>query len=187
MSYILFFVHLIAALTCVIYSFKSHIYDNSNDILIHRLLWLTIALIMLLLGLNSQFSFIELLTQFGRKTVVSHNLYNSRAVIQNWLALTIFVAILTLFVSLKTFLRQTWLYHCFPLGCFILILVFNLIRALSLHEIDLLLKYNIFDHSLGSFLELLGASALILSLVLQFRFNSAGIFQNPMDRQTRFI
>lgn len=187
MTYVLFFVYLLTAFTCLIYSFKPPVYNNINEILIHRLMWITIALIMLFLGLNSQFSFIELLTRFGRKTVISHNFYNSHAIIQNWLAVTILCAILILFVSLKRFLKQTWLYHRLPLSCFIMILIFILIRSLSLHGIDLLLKYNIYDLSLGSLLELGGASVLIVSLVLQFRSNSSKIFQYQLDRPSRFI
>jgi len=187
MSYILFFVYFIAAFTCAIYSLKPPLYDNTNDILIHRFIWISISLIMLLFGVNSQFSFIELLTRSGRKTIISHNLYNSHAIIQNWLAVTIFCAILILFISLKTFLKQTWLYHRLPLGCFIMILIFILIRALSLHGIDFLLKFNLYDLSLGSLLELFGASALVLALVIQLRSNSSAISQYPLDRPSRFI
>ena len=187
MSYILFFFYLLAAFTCTIYSLKPPGYDNINDILIHRFIWLSISLIMLLFGLNSQFSFIELLTRFGRTTVISHNLYNSRAVIQNWLAVAILFAVLILFISLKTFLRQTWLYHRLPLSCFIMILIFVLIRALSLHEIDFLLKFNLYDLSIGSLMELFGAAALIMALVIQFRSNSSGILPYPLDRTSRFI
>ena len=187
MSYILFFIYFIAAFTCAIYSLKPPVYDNINDIMIHRLMWISIASIMLLLGLNSQFPFIELLTGFGRSEIISHNLYNSHAIIQNWLAVTILCAILIIFISLKTFLKQAWLYNRLPLSCFIMILIFILIRALSLHEIDSLLKFNLYDLSLGSLMELFATSALILALVIQLRSNSSEIFKYQIDKPSRFI
>lgn len=125
-------------------------------------LWVLLAILMLVLGVNKQLDLQSLFTQTGRDLALSQGWYAQRAVAQSVFITGIAVLGALVSVSLYFFYRHASLAIKFALLGFVFLLSFVVIRAASFHHVDMLLGDQIAGARLNGVLEL--GSLLLIAL-----------------------
>jgi hypothetical protein len=102
----------------------------------HSTFWLALAALMLALGINKQLDLQTLVTQVGRRIIVSSGLYAQRRVYQKWFIVAVALACLGLLTTLLGLCRRSLGRRWPALVGMVFILGFVAIRASSFHHID---------------------------------------------------
>ena len=157
--------YLITSLLCVVCAQQTNRmpYPDRDDK--QRLLWWSLALVLLLLGINKQLDLQSWFTQVGRQLAISEGWYQERRGFQiefiAGIALVAFVLILLTVDKMINELRESWLAM---LGIIFLI-SFVVIRAASFHHIDQMLHWQLAGFQMNWILELGGIACIGVSAV----------------------
>ncbi len=135
----------------------------------YRQFWYSVALVLVLLGINKQLDLQSLLTVVGRSVVRSNGLNPHKRIIQ-----ALFLLILTissLFAARLALLRFRWCYYAYRLTFWGLgfLLVFVLARASSFHHFDWFINVELAGIRVNWLLELGGIACIILSTTSHLR------------------
>jgi hypothetical protein len=133
------------------------------------LFWMVLTASLLFLGVNKQLDLQTLLSDVGRRMARAEGWYDRRRVYQ-----AVFIAAVTTagLIALGVFswlARRQWKRNFLALLGAIFLYVFVLIRASSIHHVDIMLRWQFLGWTWNWFLELGGILVVGLGAVLAFR------------------
>lgn len=134
-----------------------------------RLTWSLVTALMALLCLNKQLDLQSLFTDIGRVLSYHQGWYHERREVQKWFVLGVLgTSFLSTGVMLICF-RHFWKKHFLLSTGLVLLLTFIVIRAVSFHHFDVLLKSQIMGVRMNWVLELTGIGLIWLAAYLDYR------------------
>ena len=137
-----------------------------------RLTWLVMTAVMAALALNKQLDLQSLLTDIGRVAARHQGWYAERRSFQKWLVLGT-LALSGLTVSFLIFRFQTfWKQNVLLAAGIALLTTFIIVRAISFHHVDTLLKTKVVGIKLNWAFELGGITIITLASIRTRRTSS---------------
>ena len=137
-----------------------------------RLTWLVMTAVMAALALNKQLDLQSLLTDIGRVAARHQGWYAERRSFQKWLVLGT-LALSGLTVSFLIFRFQTfWKQNVLLAAGIALLTTFIIVRAISFHHVDTLLKTKVVGIKLNWAFELGGITIITLASIRTRRTGS---------------
>ena len=134
-----------------------------------RAIWLSVTVLMVLLGLNKQLDLQSLFTDIGRIISWKLHFYEQRREFQKWFVIGLLaVSSLGALSSLILF-RGFWKQHILLTSGLFMLLAFIVLRAVSFHHIDLLLGRQLDNSRADIFLELGGIVLIWLAAFRDWR------------------
>jgi hypothetical protein len=134
-----------------------------------RMLWLTVALGLLALGINKQLDLQSAFTEIGRIAAHQQGWYERRHEVQRQFTIAVAAAAAASVLLLAGFARRAPLPTMLALVGSILLLAFVVIRAASFHHVDLLLADAVFGLKLNWVLEIGGILIILLGACWRMR------------------
>ena len=140
-----------------------------------RRMWTLVAILMALLCINKQLDLQSLLTDIGRAIAWDEGWYEQRRKFQKWFVLGILgvSGITTAFLAWR--FRGFWRKHFLLAGGLAFLLTFIVVRAVSFHHVDMMLKTSFAGVRMNWFLELTGIAlvwgAAVIDLVKSREWN----------------
>lgn len=141
----------------------------------HRTFWIGCSGILLLLGINKQLDLQSLLTDIGRVFAKNQGWYQERREVQAVFVVALFIATLIVMMLIGWKLRKEFIALLFPVSGLILLAGFILIRAVSFHHVDQILKSTIVTIRMNWLLELGGIAILMVSGLMHSVRNAAKV------------
>ena len=134
-----------------------------------RGLWLLVAAMMTLLCLNKQLDLQSLFTDIGRVLSRNQGWYKDRREFQKWFVLGVLAVsfLTTVFVVFRY--SGFWKKHVLLVSGMAFLLTFIVVRAISFHHFDVLLKTRLWGMKMNWFLELTGIALIWLAAFLDYR------------------
>ena len=127
------------------------------------LFWNAISTLMFLLGVNKQLDLQSLLTEIGRQIARYQGWMDQRRIIQFWFIVILVIAVVLSFLIFVIVMRDLFRRFKFAfIGLFVL-MSFIMIRAISFHHVDEILRSRIFDVKINWALELTGIYAIFIA------------------------
>lgn len=136
-----------------------------------RKLWLFVTILMALLCINKQLDVQSLFTDIGRVMAWHEGWYQQRRIFQKWFVMGIIGTSCLVASFLAWRFQEFWKRHFLLASGLTFILTFIVVRAISFHHIDLLLKSRHFGFQMNWILEL-GGISLVWAAALQVIFRS---------------
>jgi cytochrome bd-type quinol oxidase subunit 2 len=130
------------------------------------LFWLVLTAALLFLGINKQLDLQTLLGDLGRRMAKSEGWYDRRKVYQVAFIATIAVAGLLTLVGFSWLARKQWKRNFVALLGTVFLYVFVLIRASSIHHVDVMLRWRFLGWTWNWALELGGIVVVGLGALL---------------------
>ena len=156
----------ITALVCLIYAVRSARAGLPRG---HQMLWLAVAGLMLLLGINKQLDLQSLLTQIGRDTALAQGWYEQRGGMQRAFIVAMAAAgalgMAALFALTRRQRRRNWP----ALAGLCLLTVFLVIRAASFHHVDAMIHGRIAGVKLNWLMELGGIAMVCVAAIINIK------------------
>jgi hypothetical protein len=121
-----------------------------------RPMWLMVATLLAFLCINKQLDLQSLLTDIGRIFAWQQGWYQERREYQKWFVLGALAVSLLTTVLLFFIYRQFWLKHFLLSSGLAFLLTFIVVRAISFHHVDTILKSFIGGVKMNWALELFG-------------------------------
>lgn len=146
-----------------------------------RGMWLMVGLLLSLLCLNKQLDLQSLMTDIGRVFAWQQGWYEDRRAYQKWFVLGILGVSLVSTVSLFFIYRQFWLKHLLLFCGLAFLLTFIVIRAISFHHFDEILKSSVGGVKINWFLELTGIGLIWIAAAMDY-FNPKRVPTSPHQR-----
>jgi hypothetical protein len=134
-----------------------------------RALWLVLAVVLALLGINKQLDVQTAFTEIGRQLVISWDLYEVRRPMQVVFILLIALLGLAAFRVVLRLARGELRRLRLALGGLLFLLCFVVIRAASFHHVDLLIGSDIGGFKMNWLLELGGISLVAVGAYREAR------------------
>ncbi len=146
----------ICAFTALLVAWRA----NRNSDKGERRIWALVAILMAALCVNKQLDLQSLLTDIGRVIASNQGWYAERREFQKWFVLGVLAgsAVTTGFLLLR--FRSFWQRHFLLAAGLAFLLTFIVVRAISFHHVDLILKMTVSGVRMNWFLEL-GGIALV--------------------------
>ena len=155
--------YIIAAISCGRTALQSS--DPQGPARNRRLTWLVMTAVMAALALNKQLDLQSLLTDIGRVAARHQGWYAERRSFQKWLVLGT-LALSGLTVSFLIFRFQTfWKQNVLLAAGIALLTTFIIVRAISFHHVDTLLKTKVVGIKLNWAFELGGITIITLASI----------------------
>lgn len=148
-------VYCLAALRCLFNASKARRLGGSYP------LWIALASLLFLLGINKQLDLQTWFTQSFRDLSIEHGWYEQRRMVQVVFIVALGIGMLITLMSLRLFLLNAWHHHKLIWLGLSLLCTFILIRAASFHHVDIIIGKTWMGVKLNVLMEL---SALILIL-----------------------
>lgn len=102
----------------------------------HRLFWWSLAVIMLIMGINKQLDFQCLFIAVIKKMALARGWYSQRQTLQVWFIASIAIFGLVLLTWLGWKFRRLWRQYGFALFGILLLIIFVIIRTAPVHHVD---------------------------------------------------
>lgn len=135
----------------------------------NRWMWWAVTALMSALCLNKQLDLQSLATDIGRVFAWHHGWYQERREFQKWFVLGILAASF-LGTGLLVFLfRGFWKSHFLLASGLVFLLTFIVVRAVSFHHVDVLLRHEVAGVRMNWFLELTGIGLILLAAIRDWR------------------
>ena len=121
-----------------------------------RRMWTLVTILMTLLCINKQLDLQSLLTDIGRVIAWKQGWYGERRSFQKWFVLGVLAlsGMSTAFLAWR--FRSFWIRHFLLAAGLAFLLTFIVVRAISFHHVDMMLKSNFAGVRVNWFLELTG-------------------------------
>ena len=162
-------VYFLASLLCFIAAIKTTSNDESispEQLRGLRIFWISLSLMLIVLGFNKQLDLQSLLTQVGKDLALAQGWYEYRRIIQ---FLFIFIIGGAGVIALLYLIRKYWqvLDHIkiTLAGCFILF-IFVLTRAMSFHHMDIFIHKELAGIKMNWLFELGGLVVILLGSII---------------------
>ena len=149
------------------------------------LFWLVLTALLLFLGINKQLDLQTLLNDVGRRMAKSEGWYDRRGVYQVAFIVTVATAGLIAVGSFSWLARKQWKRNFVALLGTVFLYVFVLIRASSIHHVDVMLRLQFLGWSWNWVLELGGIVVVGLGALLAWLDDrkKLGEVQSPDNSQ----
>ena len=135
----------------------------------NRWMWWAVTALMSALCLNKQLDLQSLATDIGRVFAWHQGWYQERREFQKWFVLGILAASF-LGTGLLVFLfRGFWKNHFLLASGLVFLLTFIVVRAVSFHHVDVLLRHEVAGVRMNWFLELTGIGLVLLAAIRDWR------------------
>lgn len=128
--------------------------------------WLYLGAFLLFLGINKQLDLQTLFEQTMKELAQTHGLYEYKSILQKIFIALLGLAMLTVLISFRLYLVNTWRNYQLTWIGMILLCVFILMRAAAFNRLDFLAQQNIFGFKINEVLEILAISLIILGTFL---------------------
>jgi len=133
-----------------------------------RGMWLLVATLLSFLCLNKQLDLQSLLTDIGRIFAWRQGWYEERREYQKWFVLGVLAVSIVTTISLFFMYRQFWLKHFLLSFGLAFLITFIVIRAISFHHFDTILKSSVGGVKMNGFLELSGIGLIWLTAAMDY-------------------
>lgn len=147
-------------------SFNAYKIEHSSK---GQYFWLFMVLIMLFLGINKQLDLQSLLTDVGRFIAKSTDWYSSRRQIQRIFVVIIFIVSVITAGTIALKLGKEYKEYLLPLLGLSLLLGFIVIRAMSFHHVDSIIRQSILNIRINWVLELGGIGMILFPSLLWYK------------------
>jgi len=131
--------------------------------------WWLVSLRMTFLCLNKQLDLQSLFTDIGRVIAWNQGWYQERRELQKWFVIGLLGVSFFGGGFVLVWFRSFWLKHILLAVGLLFLLTFIVVRAVSFHHIDLLLKSRIAGVKMNWFLELTGIGLVWLAAWIDYR------------------
>lgn len=155
--------YLLAAAVCFAYALRSS--EGAG----HRLLWLGIAAVLLVLGINKQLDVQSLLTQIGRDFSQEQGWYESRRNVQRAFIVVLGAMAAAALALVFLLSRRHWRKNWPALAGLSLLGFFVVARAASFHHMDALINHRIAGVRMNWVLEIGGILIVALAGLINLR------------------
>lgn len=145
-----------------------------------RGLWLLVATLMAFLCLNKQLDLQSLATDIGRVIAWHQGWYQERREYQRWFVLGAFAASGLITLLLLIVFRKFWVRHLLLGFGLAFLLTFIVVRAISFHHVDAILKHEFGGMRMNWILEL-GGIALVFTAALHDFWNPQRAVRAPWE------
>lgn len=135
-----------------------------------RGMWILVTMMMAFLCLNKQLDLQSLATDVGRVVAWKQGWYKERRDFQKWFVLGALVAA---FLTTAFFIfryRTFWKTHFLLASGIAFLTTFIIVRAISFHHVDVILKSQIGGVRMNWFLELTGIGLVWLAAIWDYRY-----------------
>lgn len=126
----------------------------------HRWLWWSLALILLLLGINKQLDLQSWFTAVSKQLALSQGWYQQRRTVQREFIIGLIFAALILVIFLGEKMGTEWKKFRLPLLGLIFLCSFIIVRATSFHHVDQMLGWQLARWRINWLLELGGIACI---------------------------
>jgi len=134
-----------------------------------RVCWLLVAALMTFLCLNKQLDLQSLFTDIGRVISKKFGWYGQRREFQKWFVLGVLAASALGSVVFLITCRTFWKTHFLLAVGLVFLLTFILVRAISFHHVDVLLRKEMGGLRMNWILELGGIAMIWLAALIDWR------------------
>lgn len=152
MGWVTVFAYGCCALTTLMAAWRAGKNPWQND----RRLWTIVTILMTMLCLNKQLDLQSLFTDIGRTIAWQQGWYENRRSFQKEFVLVVMAASVVITGFLTWRFRGFWKRHFLLAGGLAFLLTFIVVRAISFHHVDLMLKMEVSGVRMNWFLELGG-------------------------------
>jgi hypothetical protein len=168
-AWIIVIAYLLAAVLCA--SIVKPKFSTRQDIISsqERLFWFSLALFMLLMGINKQLDLQTWLIRTSIAVAKATGLYGKHHIFQLRFFLIVATASLLLILYVLIKMRKYWRQHLLALGGILLLFIFELMRLISFNHIDEMVHLAYANIHLNWLLELGGIMLICTSAMLRIR------------------
>ena len=179
--------YFIPALFSGIYIIRAKNIVAKNEIFSHQILWWSITLILILLGIYRFFDFHILVAEFGRNLSKHQQWYERRFTFQ--LIFVFFVGLFCMLLLCFSESKIPILWRCYRLTiCSIIYLIcLVIIGTTSYHPIDMVFNNSIMGIRISWILELIGIVFFVISLVINLHRNATKVVSFNNVSGTKYI
>jgi hypothetical protein len=118
--------------------------------------WITLTVVMLLLGINKQLDLQTWFGQTGRDMALSQGWYGQRRTVQATFIVLLGAGAMTFVAAARRYWAARWQEYRWVFLGVVLLAVFIVIRAASFHHIDEFIHFDLGKTTLGRALEIVG-------------------------------
>lgn len=144
-----------------------------------RWFWSAIAMFLLLLGINKQLDLQTLLTGIGRLLARQEGWYRERRHVQIIFMVVLATSALLTIITLIARFRRAGFWVLLAVGGAVMLVFFILIRAISFHHVDALLRLRWAGAKLHEAIELAGIALIAFAAFGYTRRRRAGLSTAP--------
>jgi hypothetical protein len=144
--------------------------------------WMILTVLLLFLGINKQLDLQTLLNDIGRKKAKAEGWYGNRRVYQVLFIALVTAAGLAALCVFSWLARKQWRRNFVALLGTVFLYVFVLIRASSIHHVDIALQWKIAGAKWNWILELGGIAVVLLGAVLAWKGRDGTISSSRRPR-----
>jgi hypothetical protein len=161
------------SLLCAICGRRKEQNYSSPDSTAHHRLWWTIAIVLLLLGINKQLNLQSLITEVGRELAKQQGWYNQRRTFQVvFISIICFSGYLSILIVWRFAIGGIWREYWLTIIGSVFLVSFIIIQAASLHDIDRFLSIDLLGLKMSWVLELGGIFFIGISATSQLKNHS---------------
>lgn len=132
----------------------------------HRLFWWSLAVIMLIMGINKQLDLQSLFIAVIKKMALAQGWYSQRRIFQMWFIAGIAISGLILLIWLGWKLKRLWRQYGLALFGILLLITFVIIRAEPLNHVAKFPGSQSVMGLINSILELAGIGLVVISALM---------------------
>jgi hypothetical protein len=147
-----------------------------------RSVWICISILMTLLCLNKQLDLQSLFTDIGRVISKSQGWYSERREFQKWFVIGVLAVSCAFAVWFTIRFRAFWISHGLLVTGLFFLLTFIVVRAISFHHVDRLLKMPLVGIRMNWLLELTGIFLVALAAIREVWRTGAACGRTADDR-----
>jgi hypothetical protein len=161
--------YLITALLSGVSSFLIMENLSPHQVIRYRLLWLSMALIIFLFGLNIMLDLRIWITEVVRVIAKSYGLYEQRHMIQAFVTIGAIIASVMFVILTMNTTSELWLLHCLTIAGIMFFISYMIIFTVSYHPVDQILYKKIAGMSISRLIEISGIIYAWILLAVNYR------------------
>lgn len=159
-------VYFAATARCLLKAFSSKQFGGNYQF------WLYLAVFLLFLGVNKQLDLQTWFEQTMKALAEQHGWYQHRALLQKVFIAFLGLGMLTILISFRLYLANTWRNYKLTWIGIVLLCLFILVRAAAFNRLDLLINHDILGLNVTEVLEVVSILLIILGTFLHTKQSS---------------
>ncbi|MDJ0615317.1 MAG: hypothetical protein QNJ63_01005 [Calothrix sp. MO_192.B10] len=164
-----FTAYFLASACCFFYALRTRRLSSRNRYNQHSLLWWSLVIALLLLGLNKQLDLQSWLMMTGKEFARTQGWYQQRLTIHMWLITGIITAVFALFLLAARAMRNIWQKYWLVLFGVMFLATYLVTRAPSFHHVAHMLHWQREIFRMNWILELAGIVCIGVSATINLR------------------
>ena len=171
--------YLITSVFCGIYAQRVDINSSVKQIRYHRVFWWSLAVVMLMMGINKQLDLQCLFIAIIKKIALTQGWYSQRSIFQIWFVTGFTISGLILLIWLGWKLKRLWRQYGLALLGILLLIVFVSVRVAPVHYLTRLPGWRLVIGLINSMLELTGIGLIGVAALLGIIRSTKQSDRNP--------